>query len=282
MAEAPTVEQLAQQLQELRVQQSRIVILPRERSVRRFYGEDFPTFEREVKAILHDHEDLSEVERYDLVLSHVAQNVKDEVLCQAPEKTTAALLDTLKKCYGCKSSVGDLMDDFYAIGQREGEGVVEFSHRLNRAFASLQNKLAETGQTALASLMLRDRFATKLKDDFLRKQLREEILRNPEVSFLALRDQAARWSQGVSEATSHQMTASSGQLEELMKMQAEVLKSLQGLAGRISALEGSGRRMQPGRSKLPFTTDGKPICLRCKEAGHIRAECPLNGQPPRK
>lgn len=52
-------------------------------------------------------------------------------------------------------------------------------------------------------------------------------------------------------------------------VQREILKQLQAISAAL-AKGGDGRRLG---GRYEFTTDGKPICKHCKEAGHVRRNC---------
>ncbi|XP_070180325.1 paraneoplastic antigen Ma3 homolog [Littorina saxatilis] len=292
---AEAVAALQREVAELKKQQTKLIILPSEqREVKKFYGQNFDKFQQDIARLLSERS-LEEDEQYDFIIRHVSQDVRDEVACRNPDRTAEALLQTLQDAFGEKDNVSDLLEKFYLVKQVEGESITSFSHRLNSAFMKLQQKLKDEKQTAMAADVLRDRFVGVLTNNFLRKQLREEIERKKGVTFLALRDQAVRWAEEDSSSTSASSQKVSTNLEleakvtKVLDLQQQVLSGLQKLTTRVDRLERNrrpddreGGQRDPGQ-KLPFSKDGRPYCLECGVLGHIRRSCPqLNGGPPRR
>lgn len=153
MAEAPTLEQLATQTEELKAQ--RIIVLPRERTVQCFLGDNRFTveeFERQVRAVWSSRPGIAESEKLEVVLGNVSRGVRDEVDCHpATERGTGEqVLQILKTVFGETWTISELLGLFYATGQRPGEPVREFSHRVNRAFQEVVKKQGAGGAAALS------------------------------------------------------------------------------------------------------------------------------------
>lgn len=118
--------------------------------------------------------------------------------------------------------------------------------------------------------ILRDHFISQLADDFLKRHLRETVIRKPEVKFLAVRDEAIRWAEGTETIQAHSQ-------REVLPSRVE--KVLDQLMERLTVMESRLSRLEQPKGHFPYTADGAPICLRCKQPGHIARKCQGNGGP---
>ena len=67
------------------------------------------------------------------------------------------------------------MESFYTYRQRDGESVMDFSHRLAGIFGALQAREWATSAKRTPDLALRDLFARRLRDKVLVNTLQEKI-----------------------------------------------------------------------------------------------------------
>ena len=130
-----------------------------------------------------------------------------------------------------------------------------------------------------------------LTNDQLRRRLREEVHQKRDITFLDVRSEAIRWTKDEEDAprkaVAAQAEVSSKQLEAMQAM----IEKLSSMDSRMKQLEeqfqshqSKSQSLERGVAsrKLPYTRDGRPICLNCNEAGHIKRKCPKiqgNGRP---
>ncbi|GFO36959.1 Pol polyprotein [Plakobranchus ocellatus] len=92
------------------------------------------------------------------------------------------MLALLSSSYGERRSISALMGNLYATRQRQGESCTAFSHRPREAYDTLIARQRDMGVTASDSRLLRDHFADSLVDSILRRQLRERLACNADVT----------------------------------------------------------------------------------------------------
>ncbi|XP_076839956.1 uncharacterized protein LOC143484854 [Brachyhypopomus gauderio] len=171
-----------------------------------------------------------------------------------------------------------------------------FSH--SQSYVVLQQQFFQRRQ--LEDLLVRDQFVEHVRDGMLRRELKRSIRSNPDMSFLDIRSEAIRWvEEGDHAATPRArayscdtqvevrggcsqvgLGASAGELialkETLQKQQKQLDLILEHLGSGVRARE---RLEVPSVSPQPhrFQADGRPICSRCDQPGHIARFC--NGGP---
>lgn len=283
MGEELSLEELAEEIQQLKAQ--KIVVIPNERTVKKFWGSGQPSlteFEEQLNALWTSRQS-GEEEKKDLLLSNLGDSVREEILCHPPDKrhTAADILTIIREVYGEQKTLSDLLGAFYAIAQRPSESIREYSHRLNRAFISIGKKAG--GEIhPLGDKVLRDHFTAKLCSEFLRRKLREEAHKHPASTFLEIRNEAIRWAEDSDETSSEgvmsaQAAASVSQTTKTLEL---ILDKISKIEGRLTALEGGPNKNQGDRLRGRYTPDGRPICLKCNVAGHMRRNCPKGNDQP--
>ena len=70
------------------------------------------------------------------------------------------------------------------------------------------------------------------------------------------------------------LTKKKSGLEEKVNQLTEQLLTLTKVVQEMSSGSTGKNKKQGEKKKFPFTADGRPICFRCREAGHMIKDCP--------
>lgn len=206
-----------------------------------------------------------------------------------PEKIFSILLDL----FGCSQSFVGLQKQFFQRHQQEGESLREYSHALMALMEGMKRKNLQG--ICNPDFTLRDQFIEHMRDSNLRRELKRQVRRNVEMSFLEVRAEAIRWAdegeiphvrpRAYSCAADVQLVSAQGssnpiaepvaELAELKecfrKQQGQLDVILQHLslntADNVRAVAG------PRARTARFQVDGRPICMRCNKVGHIARFC---------
>ncbi|RUS73440.1 hypothetical protein EGW08_018796 [Elysia chlorotica] len=231
-------------------QTSQIVIIPQlERSVRWFDGQadhqDLERFLDEVEAAWARRPDQADPEKAAYLLSHLGNDVRDELRCQGVgQDDKTALLEALQETYGDRRSLSHLSLAFHSARQEGYEGVRQYSTRLHTAFMDLNRQQRRHNLAELDEACLRNQFIEGLHDEHLRINLKQLMSLHPHSSFQELRKTVLSWtphkydgvdlacsrisSDHVREKADHgaMNTFSRTDLEELLAKQEETLKAV--------------------------------------------------------
>ncbi|KAL8569844.1 hypothetical protein ACOMHN_038537 [Nucella lapillus] len=216
---------------------------------------------------------------------HVCKEVREALDCYPDNKTQTVgqVFEILRHIYGNARSTSVLLGAFTRTRQRQHEPVREYSSRVNKAYRELVRHQQSHGQEPLGDSVLRDHFVENLQDTTLSRHLQDKVHSSLEVLFYQVMEAAVRWAEsgsGPQDASSQPMEATSAAaavvpvldrlVSELSDLKIEVTK----LKRRLDA----GSRDQQGGRRTPneFTEDGRPICRKCQEIGHIARKCSLN------
>ncbi|GFN95389.1 Pol polyprotein [Plakobranchus ocellatus] len=129
------------------------------------------------------------------------------------------------------------------------------------------------GVTASDSRLLLDHFADSLVYSILRRQLRERLACNADVTFLQLREQAIRWEDDRRDEDS---TASRHVAAQSDTAPMKELKQLREQVEKLTALVNM-RQSSPRQATRAFI-----ICFCCGQQGHIARHCSSRQQQQRK
>ena len=278
-----------------------IVVLPRESHISKFYGDGDSAltdrFYEEVKAAWASRT-MSPEERLRVLMNSIGETVRAEVKCQDKELQTNPdrVLELIMETFGERRSGSQLLSVFVSLKQRQGESVMEYSHRMNRAFEAVKAKTPN-----IEPRLLRDHFIEGLAAPLLRRDLKEEVYKDPLLTFLQVRNSAIRRSEyedetnclveKISVPVQKQAPPETSAMETMM---AQLLAHLNKVDERLAMLENRSRTEQRGSTgtgdrpisqqgaakKSPqWTHDGQPICFHCSQPGHIARHCPGNDRP---
>ncbi|XP_067309558.1 uncharacterized protein [Pseudorasbora parva] len=282
------------------------VYVPRERHISPFTGDSekdgrtVDEFVEEVERALRAR-NFTPNDECDFIMALLRGAALEEVRLRSDVDTDTAtdILTYLREAFTDRRSSAQLLQDFYSRKQKEGEDIRDFSHALAQALVQITKRAPEA--VGDEKIMLRDQFVEGIRDPALRRELRRYVRDKPESSMVEVREEAYLWGweepsgrvrtpksrsgpYGSFSESAHcaEMKAMGHKPDALSKVMdvvteqgrqilelTQAVKSLMTQQQRAGGLQGNNARAQ-----LRFTEDGKPICLKCQEAGHIARNCP--------
>ena len=154
----------------------------------------------------------------------------------------------------------------------------------------------------MPDLLLRDRFVAGLKNGDVKRMVKMEVRKRPDMTFDDVRKEALflsadRADQGedlVEVNVSSAVSASSGSpslkslqttLEETVKQQREMAEMMAAMRLELSQLRSAPATQNRRPRRQPqWDKEGNPICLICNQSGHMARDCPqrrpLQNQSP--
>lgn len=238
---------------------------------------------------------FSEVQKVSAVISNLDGEAKREVLAlpAAQRMTAEQILSFLKSIYGDTVPLATLRAQFFTRKQRTDENVRQFA----LALQELSNRLDNRGDGTIMGNVLRDQFILGLCDAGLRRELRGMVRGAPDSSFIEVKKEAILRAEEFGEV--RQAVAATVQLKPapdatklVEEIKQEVVLQLKGeikemVAGMIKEVREGVQHLLPSsdnarpryelrrgrRSSDQFDQQGRPICRRCKQAGHIERRC---------
>ena len=185
-----------------------VAYTPREVNIDTFYG-DYVVAEtrRFIESVQRAWEDLrlrSDKEKVNLIYGKIREEVEAELDCQLEGKTPSPqeVLKIIERCYGEKRSVPALQRLFF-FQETEARWGHTHVHTLTASKLLLMRyvvkKQQDTSATVSQTCELRDTFLENLRDNQMKRQLRQLLSNTPNASFNDLRIQAMRWEEEDSE-----------------------------------------------------------------------------------
>lgn len=290
----------------------RYLYVPRERKCSKFTGKmsvDLLTVEQWVEEVRRclGVRHMSIAEQLLFITDHLEGGAKSEVNFHpssnrdTPEKIFAILTEN----YSCSQSYVAAQLQFFQRTQLEGESLRDFSHALKSLMDAVICKTP--GGIPNADMLLRDQFIEHVLDDMLRRELKQRVLQEPNVTFVDLRGAALRWaeasrqggrgrprafscdsySQAVDSFTANSCAVTARPNEEiaeikecLRKQQSQLDAIMEHVTGQCSQLTRTDAASKSTK-RFRFQADGRPICHRCNRPGHIARFCRANLMAPK-
>lgn len=285
------------------------VYVPRERHISPFSGDiekdgrTVDEFVEEVERALRAR-NLTPDDECDFVISLLRGAALDEVRLRSTVDTDVAtdVLTYLRDAFTDRRSSAQLLQDFYSRKQKEGEDIRDFSHALAQALGRISKRAPEAVRDE--KIMLRDQFVEGIRDPALRRELRRYVRDKPESSMVEVREEAYLWGSDEQlgrvrtpksrsgayssfsesahcaemKAVGHDPITLSKVMDVVTEQGRQISELTQAVKGLMAQQQGAGdKRTTNKRAQLRFTEDGKPICLKCQEMGHIARNCPQKG-----
>ena len=235
---------------------------------------------------------------------HLAGNAKAEVEFHPeperanPEQIFALLLEHFRNA----QSYVHTLAQFCQLHQRADETVREFSYGLKRLMDMVGR--ATPGAVPNADQLLRDQLIEHVRDGALRRMLDQRVAGHPQMTFAEARGLAVKWEEArpppvrarsqscgpVDPATSviarelraaptgaappPRLLAPSHVDPSVVSTQHQLAELTRLVAQLVSRLDHAPppRGIEPGH-RVVRATDGRPICFRCGEPGHIARYC---------
>ena len=210
------------------------------------------------------------------------ESVQTEMRCQGLNQgsNSADMIAALKKAYGDKRSVQQLVTSFQGLHQEGFETTDSFSQRLFKNFSTLKSAQERDGITPVDQDQLLAKFIDGLKDAGLKMHLRQKRVSTPDVTFSALRDYAKHLvGDDVEAPTADEQFVQTVKVTDLTE---RLVKMMERMEERIEKLEKEKEKavrppVEEPQSRQTHPSEGlrsSRRCYDCGEVGHFSRFCP--------
>lgn len=269
----------------------RLVFVPRDRKCPQFSGRSGINIEEwveEAQACMRARH-LARSDQAFFLYDHLVGEAREEIKFRPSEerKDPDKIISILKELYGCSQSYVALQEGFFSRKQRDGETLQEFS----LALLSLMDRVKQSAPHSVpnSDVLLRDQFTEHVLDGGLRRELKQLVRRQPQVTLLEVRAEAIRWERegmpGASRARSYSLPSAQG-IQYAVHGGSQLLRSGQPHSTELSELKEILKRQQDQLNQLtqsvaslqaprsfPRSSRQPVICRRCQRPGHYAREC---------
>lgn len=269
----------------------------------KFKGPDgdlkYSDWKEQIKGLLGS-QDLTEARKVSILLGALSGEAKRQiaVLDEDEKDQTAKIFVYLDSLYGDQTPVPILRSKFFSCAQRVDEPVQSFILRLREFYCRLHRQDPDSAPSEIA---LRDQLLLGLHDGPLAQALKVYARRNPEIDFADLRQEAllldSEYGHTRPEVTcslinkygSPRHPQDAGWREQLKReimddvkaqmkglsqdIVAELKPLLQSTSPQPTSPNPSWNRRYSPRPFNDRDEQGRPICNRCRKAGHIARYC---------
>lgn len=282
-------------------ERERVVYVQQDRKCHKFYGNldhaDSLPIEEWIEEIENHVQTkrLSEKEKLLFVFNQLDGEARVEIKFQSSEVRGNAdeMFKVLRELYGSSHSHNSLQRRFFNRKQLEGESLLEYSH----ALMILMDQVNKSNVNVVSNpqVVLRDQFCEGVRDRLLSRELKGLVRQHVDWLLFDVRKEAIQW---VTEGESLLFTSRSKQIPvsseaqvgvacEAASLEHSELAELKALvAAQQSQLDTISKALGSKRTtfnvpRFRRTLDGKPICIRCNNPGHIARYCPTTVPAPR-
>lgn len=134
-----------------------------------------------------------ELDKIDLIFDSISAELRRELKLRDPRQNAEKMLEMLDTIQGDELKLPELMVKFFNTKRFEGESVKDFSERLQDIFGKIENIKRKQKKSQMGDETLRSQFVAQLNNELVQKMLREQVVTNPGLTFLQVRDFAIRW-----------------------------------------------------------------------------------------
>ena len=151
-------------------------------------------FEESLRGAWSCYPGLSDAVKCQHIFDHLGDLPRQELRCYSAQITSEpdAIFKVLHQAFGDRRSWRELIGDLTGIQQCPSESVMRYSHRVNRAWQSIQRAQQQRNCVVVTDHLLKDMFVSGLLDPLVQSLLRENLLLGPDSSFASLREKAIR------------------------------------------------------------------------------------------
>jgi len=151
-------------------------------------------FEESLRGAWSCYPGLSDAVKCQHIFDHLGDLPRQELRCYSAQITSEpdTIFKVLHQAFGDRRSWRELIGDFTGIQQCPSETVMGYSHRVNRAWQSIQRAQQQRNCVVVTDHLLKDMFVSGLLDPLVQSLLREDLFLRPELSFSNIREKAMR------------------------------------------------------------------------------------------
>ncbi|KAL2086083.1 hypothetical protein ACEWY4_017142 [Coilia grayii] len=278
-------------------QHGQTLYIPRERRCPKFSGRSvggslsIEEWVEEAESCIRSRH-MSNHERAMFLYDHLEGEARNEIKYRptATREDPAEIVKVLREVYGCAKSYVLWQQRFFDRKQKDNESLFEFSHALMELMEKI--KMSKSNCITNPDLVLRDQFCENVNDSTLRRELKKLVRDNAEWTILDVRREATRWVEEgqTGRDRSHRTVAHNSEVQytsqceatltqtsELAELKDLVLKQQAQIDMLVKHLSQPHTKppasQRYGGGRYRRAPDGRPICIKCEQPGHIARYC---------